>query len=182
MSGIDVKTLRDGDFVRAEGVRDGKPWAAEGVVERCSYGECAAQVRVGPAFGADIHLVDCTVTMLRPVLVKGDRVDLRGVTHQVESVHENGCIVITDANYMPRAVHIADLTRLPAAPEPAQRPFQPAAQQTTYMAPSVNAAEQARALLAQGMPVADVAQQTGLAAGAVAGLAASMQQPTTPPF
>lgn len=119
MSGIDVKTLRDGDFVRAEGVRDGKPWAAEGVVERCSYGECAAQVRVGPAFGADIHLVDCTVTMLRPVLVKGDRVDLRGVTHQVESVHENGCIVITDANDMPRAVHIADLTRLPAAPEPA---------------------------------------------------------------
>lgn len=70
----------------------------------------------------------------------------------------------------------------PPAP-PAQQPFQPAPPpQQTYMAPSVNAADQARALLAQGMPVADVAQQTGLAAGTVAGLAASMQQPTEPPF
>jgi hypothetical protein len=69
----------------------------------------------------------------------------------------------------------------PPAP-PLQAPPLQQVPQPTYQPAAPNAGEHARSLLAQGMAVPDVAQQTGLPSSSVAALAASMQQPAQPPF
>lgn len=110
---IDPSTLRDGDYVRAEG--DG--WAAEGYYYRREIRSKAGWNVVCLSGEPDER-----VTILRPVLVKGDRVTLNGEIGTYRGdIGGDTAVVHFERNggqwngYWPKT----EITRLPAAPEPA---------------------------------------------------------------
>ena len=108
---IDPSTLRDGDYVRAEG--DG--WAAEGYYYRREIRSKAGWNVVCLSGEPDER-----VTILRPVLVKGDRVEVAGITGEVFA-ELGGFLMVLWPDESTSAVPdvISRATRLPAAPEPA---------------------------------------------------------------
>lgn len=108
---IDPSTLRDGDYVRAEG--DG--WAAEGYYYRREIRSKAGWNVVSLCGEPDER-----VTILRPVLVKGDRVEVAGITGEVFA-EPGGFLMVLWPDESTSAVPdvISRATRLPAAPEPA---------------------------------------------------------------
>jgi len=113
---IDPSTLRDGDYVRAEG--DG--WAAEGYYYRREIRSKAGWNVVCLSGEPDER-----VTILRPVLVKGDRVvlgsdfGLLGTYDGPDDQGEPGNCWFTSESGIHHRVPLSSLTRLPAAPEPA---------------------------------------------------------------
>ena len=113
---IDPSTLRDGDYVRAEG--DG--WAAEGYYYRREIRSKAGWNVVCLSGEPDER-----VTILRPVLVKGDRVEWVGASRKRKASTATVCQVNGDYVAVIRDDDVADkwpieaVRRLPAAPEPA---------------------------------------------------------------
>lgn len=113
---IDPSTLRDGDYIRAEG----EGWAAEGYYYRREIRSKAGWNVVCLRGESDER-----VTVLRPVLVKGDRVafgsdfDLLGTYDGPDDQGEPGNCWFTSESGIHHRVPLSSLTRLPAAPEPA---------------------------------------------------------------
>lgn len=107
---IEPSTPRDGDYVRAEG--DG--WAAEGYYYRREIRSKAGWNVVCLSGEPDER-----VTILRPVLVEGDRVEWEG-RRGVFRRRDDDCysLIVTEDGLL-REVLTTSLTRLPAAPEPA---------------------------------------------------------------
>ena len=123
---IDVTTLRDGDIVRA---KRGEHGVVEGVF--CRTGRGGWCLHDGPTSARETAWsADCwTITsIIRPVLVKGDRVEWTNVVTPKQGTyvgpHEGGrpgephLSVVTNADGRDVVVETCLLTRLPAAPEP----------------------------------------------------------------
>ena len=119
---IDPSTLRDGDIVRA---KRGEHGVVEGMFCRLDRGGWC--LHDGPVHARETawSAGGWTITdVLRPVLVKGDRVKWRGAVASVEEVGVDDARLDYPHNGN-GWVKITDCTRLPAAPEPEPDPVCP---------------------------------------------------------
>ena len=115
---IDPSTLRDGDIVRA---KRGEHGVVEGVFCRTERGGWC--LHDGPTSARETawSAGGWTITdILRPVLVKGDRVEVAGITGEVFA-EPGGFLMVLWPDESTSAVPdvISRATRLPVAPEPA---------------------------------------------------------------
>ena len=148
---IDPSTLRDGDIVRA---KRGEHGVVEGVF--CRTGRGGWCLHDGPTSARETAWsADCwTITdILRPVLVKGDWVEVAGITGEV-FVELGGFLMVLWPDESTSAVPdvISRATRLPVAPEPA--PIEVGeSRSAVYLASKTSHAPKWRMLRAAGLRV-----------------------------
>lgn len=115
---IDPSTLRDGDVVRA---KRGEHGVVEGMFCRLDRGGWCLHDGPKRARETAWSAAGWTITdILRPVLVKGDRVEVAGITGEVFA-EPGGFLMVLWPDESTSAVPnvISRATRLPVAPEPA---------------------------------------------------------------